>query len=392
VSEADAARSAWAGEKPSWPQACASFYGGVVALMIGGVQPLVFGALVGAGRIGLADLGRIATFESLGLAAGSSLGPALLRRANARAIGFAASLAIVVGSAAMPAARTALALLALRGAIGVAEGALLSLTIGVIARAPEPERWSGAFLGIQTLSQSVGAWALPTLLAPALGANAGFVLLGGLAAVACATSLFTAQEVPVARSPHEAPAGRIPVVAWLALSFILISLASSSAIWSYLERLGNARGLAATFIGGAAAASLVAQALGSFIAMGIGPRVRWLTAVCASALAQLASMAAFQRSSSGSAFLLAAIAFGFFWLFAMPYQVRALVELDPSRASARLIASAQILGGAIGPLAASTLVSGSGLAGVLWFGAAATVTAVALAAGTRWMASTANRP
>jgi predicted MFS family arabinose efflux permease len=375
----ESGKHAWVGDAPSWPQACATLYGGIAALMIGGVQPLVFGALVGAGRIGLADLGRIATLESLGMAAGATLGPLLMRRLSARWLGFAAALTIVAGSAAMPEAQSASPLYALRGAIGVAEGALLSLTIALIARAPAPERWSGAFLGVQTLTQSAGAWAVPALLAPHFGANGGFVLLGGMAALACIASVFAARELAPVASRSVARSGRVPPVAWIGLGFILVSLASSSAIWSYFERLGDARGLTPEFIGSAAAASLLSQAIGSFAATLVGPRLRWLGAVAISALAQLAALAALQSAPGGSSYIVAGAVFGFFWLFAMPYQVRALVEIDPSRSSARLIASAQILGGALGPLAASALVRGGTLAGVLVFAAVATAAAFALA-------------
>lgn len=374
---------AWLGEPPSWRAAAATLYGGVVALMIAGVQPLVFGALVDVGRIGLADLGRIATLESLGMAVGSSLGSLWLRRGGARALCAVAALAVAAGNLAMPAATSAAELLALRGAVGLAEGALLSLTIALISRAPAPERWSGAFLGIQTLGQSAGAWAIPAVLAPSFGANAGAVLLGAMAALAVLAAPLVARELPRSANAREAHGGRVPGAAWIGLAFVLVSLASSSALWSYFERLGDARGLAPAWIGAAAATSLVAQAVGSFVATGVGPRLGWLRAVGASALAQLAAIAALHAMPGSLAYAAAGAVFGFFWLFGMPYQVRALVELDPSRSSARLIARAQILGGALGPLGASALVRGEDLGGVLGFAAASTLAALALSLAAR---------
>jgi hypothetical protein len=290
-----------------------------------------------------------------------------------------ASLAILAISLAMTRAGSAGALYALRAGAGLAEGALLSLTIALIARAPAPERWSGTFLGIQTLTQSAGAWAVPSVLAPRLGANAGAVLLAAMAAIASVASLLGAQEPPLAKHGEEQGAGRIPTAAWIGLAFVAMALASNSAIWSYFERLGNARGLAPAVIGGAAAASLVSQAVGSFTATLVGPRLGWLAAAGVASCALLASVAALHATAGAAAFALAAIGFGFFWLFGMPYQVRGLVQLDPSRASARLIASAQILGGSIGPLAASWLVRGGDLGGVLRFSGAGALAAFGLA-------------
>ena len=371
--------ASWQGERPTLLQASATFYAGVSALMIGGIQPLVFGAFVAAGRIELADLGRIATLESLGMAAGASAGAGLLRRIGTRRLGVAASLAILVSSLAMARADTAAALYGLRAGAGFAEGALLSLTIALIARAPAPERWSGTFLGIQTLTQSAGAWAVPAVLAPRLGANAGAALLAAMAAIACATSPLGAQEPPLAPRSEAQHGGRVPTAAWIGLAFVGMALASNNAIWSYFERLGNARGLAPAVIGTAAAACLVSQAIGSFAATLVGPRLGWLAAAGVATLALLSAAGALHASTGAPAFALAGVGFGFFWLFGMPYQVRGLVELDPSRASARLIASAQILGGSVGPLAASWLVRGGDLGGVLRFSAAATLAAFALA-------------
>jgi DHA1 family inner membrane transport protein len=383
VSE-EAAASVWSGDAPTWPQAVATLYGGVAALMIGGVQPLVFGALVETGRIGLADLGRIATAESLGMAAGASAGAWLMRRLSARWLGFTAALVIALGNGAMPFVDTLAAVFGLRGAIGIAEGALLSLTIVLISRAPAPERWSGAFLGVQTLAQGVGAWAVPVLLTPRLGASGGFVLLCSMAMIACAIAPFAANERVAPRVREGASANAVPTVAWIALAYVLVSLASSSAVWSYFERIGDARGFAPALIGAAAAANLVSQAAGSIVATLVGPRLRWLAAAGLATLAQVAAIFALGHAESGAAYTVAGAVFGFFWLFGMPYQVRALVELDPSRASARLIASAQILGGSLGPLAASALVRGANLRGVLGFSAGAALVSFGLAAGTKW--------
>jgi hypothetical protein len=168
-------------------------------------------------------------------------------------------------------------------------------------------------------------------------------------------------------------------VGWLGLAFVLAMLAGSGAIWSYFERIGDSHGLDSAFIGTAAAANLVAQAVGSFAATGVGPRLRWLAALAISGLAQIGAIHALGAASGAASYALAGVVFGFFWLFGMPYQVRALVELDPTRTSARWIASAQILGGSLGPLAASALVRGEGLGGVLGFGMGATAAALALA-------------
>jgi hypothetical protein len=56
-------------------------------------------------------------------------------------------------------------------------------------------------------------------------------------------------------------------------------------------------------------------------------------------------------------FIAATAAFGFLWLFAMPFQIPVLIAADPSRRSAELVGGAQLAGASLGPLLAARLVS-----------------------------------
>ena len=49
-------------------------------------------------------------------------------------------------------------------------------------------------------------------------------------------------------------------------------------------------------------------------------------------------------------------AFGFLWLFALPFQTLLLIRLDPTRRAAMQLGAAQLLGSSAGPLAASLVV------------------------------------
>jgi hypothetical protein len=57
------------------------------------------------------------------------------------------------------------------------------------------------------------------------------------------------------------------------------------------------------------------------------------------------------------------------------------VEADPSRRAAVLLGGAQLLGGSLGPLLASTVVSDTDARGALAFGAACLIAGAALGAG-----------
>ncbi|MDI1364247.1 MAG: hypothetical protein PSX79_05175, partial [bacterium] len=55
-------------------------------------------------------------------------------------------------------------------------------------------------------------------------------------------------------------------------------------------------------------------------------------------------------------FIACVAAFGFLWLFALPFQTLLLIRLDPTRRAAMLLGAAQLLGSSAGPLAASLVV------------------------------------
>ncbi|HQR90115.1 MAG TPA: hypothetical protein PLH31_12825, partial [Caulobacter sp.] len=61
-------------------------------------------------------------------------------------------------------------------------------------------------------------------------------------------------------------------------------------------------------------------------------------------------------------FVACVAAFGFLWLFALPFQTLLLIRLDPTRRAAMQLGAAQLLGSSAGPLAAS-LVVGDGEVG-----------------------------
>jgi hypothetical protein len=66
-------------------------------------------------------------------------------------------------------------------------------------------------------------------------------------------------------------------------------------------------------------------------------------------------------------FWVVVLAIGFIWLFALPYQIQLAVEADSTRSTALLVPAAQLLGAALGPLAASIFVTGDDVAPIPLF-------------------------
>jgi hypothetical protein len=80
-------------------------------------------------------------------------------------------------------------------------------------------------------------------------------------------------------------------------------------------------------------------------------------------------------------FLVLSGAFGFLWMFVLPFLVPMIIEADPTRRAAVLIGGAQVLGCSFGPFVASMLVTEIDTRAAIVFGGACLIAAVLIAFG-----------
>ena len=78
-------------------------------------------------------------------------------------------------------------------------------------------------------------------------------------------------------------------------------------------------------------------------------------------------------------FLVLSGAFGFLWMFVLPFLVPMIIEADPTRRAAVLVGGAQVLGCSFGPFVASMLVTETDARAAITFGGACLVAAVLIA-------------
>lgn len=357
---------------------------GVVGVLIAGLQPQLLGALAIEGRVGESLLGHVATAEllAMGLAAGGAgfvLPVTRLRLTAGLAILVAAALDLLTPGA------TGGMLVAVRAATGVAEGVLIWLAIGLIVRSAEPARLSGVYLAVQTLAQFGIATLLGLYIVPFAGARGGFIAL----AVASLIGLIALPWMPGRYAPLDhataATSARIPARGLIALAGVVLYLAFVVAVWVYVEPLAGERGVPARTIAAIAPLSLAMQVVGAGLATLLAGRLPALPTLLLVGAANLVLLAIMATATSPTAFVAATSAFGLLWLFALPFQVPAVIAADPTRNAAALIGGAQLIGASAGPFAAALLLGAGTVMPVLWFGAACIVAALALtlAAATR---------
>jgi predicted MFS family arabinose efflux permease len=358
-------------EAPDGRQVAAALAIGSVALLMLGVQPIALGELVEARRVSLEGVGLVAMGEIVAIGIGSLVGDAMLRVAWLRGATVVAALLAAALDLLSAFANGDGQMLALRVAAGVPEGVLVWCATAVIVRTADPARVAGVFVVVTALVQAAFGLLLANVVIPGHGWRGVFTALA-------LASLLPAGLTFVLRSrlaPLAAPA--VSGFRWSArtlrpLAVVFLQLAALGSFAAYLEPLGKAAGLDSR-----AAQTLVAGMLAMQVVGGVAGTAavrRWPANAAlffaSIALAAIGATAHGLPTGQAHAFMLAAAALGFVWLFMQPFQFALTFEADGSGRLGTLVPAAQLLGSAFGPLVASFVVAGDDASAVPLVGVA----------------------
>jgi hypothetical protein len=369
------------------PQASAALGLGVVSLLMAGVLPALFGSLGEEGRLHAAQFGLTATCEGLvmGLvtaAAGILLPPRHLKWIAAGACAMLAACNL----ASLGAHGTAITVD--RTLAGAAEGILLWITIGMIARTKTPERWAGIFFTVLTAGQMIYAFAFGEWILPRFHADGGFIALALAGIAGIAIALFVAPSF-AALSADE-PDGMPPPRGLFAIFATLIYIAATATTGVYLVPLATQAGLSGDVANTAVWTSLAAQIAGGLAATAMAGRVRYFTVFIVSSTVFLLSWAVFLLHPPAWGFIAVNAAQGFVSILVAAFLVPMLIEADPSRRAAVLGGATQVLAGALGPFATTFIVSDKDVHGAITLGAVSLILGLALIASLHFTAARNN--
>ncbi len=375
----EASGVSWIGPRPTGLQFTAVMFVGVTGIMIAGLQPLLLGALEHENRLSPAQLGQAATAELLAMGLAAFIAGAALKPKYLKLIAIVSSLILAGIDLATPSMQGDMITL-LRGAAGVPSGILIWVTIALIARSPTPERWSGVYLTVQTLAQFVVATALSVTLMQTYGADGGWYGLSAFCVLTAVVALFMPGEfapLPKTEGNSSLPGAR----GWIALLSAFLYSAFTIGVWVYAEPLSKQAGHDPGVTGMAVSVSLACQVAGGAAATVLAGRINWLWTTLIAAVLSAGVIVGLASLPDPMMFLVLSGAFGFLWLFVLPFLVPMVIEADPTRRAAVLIGGAQVLGASFGPFFASMLVTDTDARGAIWFGGACLVVAVVLAFG-----------
>jgi hypothetical protein len=371
-------------------QAAAAIAVGVNSLLALGVIPILLGALVDEHRLTASGIGLAAMLELLAMGLTTGLAGMALKPDRLRMIGLLASVALAVFDLGTLWS-SGTSILALRAAAGAAEGMLLWITVGMIARTVTPERWAGVFFTAQVAAQLALSLVLGAFVLSRFGANGGFATLAVASLFGAAVAPLTARRYPpLPLSPGEG--GAPPLRGWIALVVTLVYVSANGAVSVYLQPLAHQAGLGAEVARTANSMSLAAQVVGAGTATALAGRVRYFTVFLITTAASLIVWWIFGRDAPAWLFISANTAAGMAALFLSPFIVPMTIDADPSRRAGLQSGAAQLFGGALGPLLASFVVGDRDVRGVLWLGAGLILSGMAGVAWLRFTASSEPAP
>jgi hypothetical protein len=357
---------------PRPAQTATSIILGSLAILIFGIQPLLYAAFVGEGLIEPDRLGLLSAAEVIAIAIGSSLAIPALKHASVRAIAGLAILLVAAANYYQTLHGSADMLFVFRMVAGLGSGFLVGIAGMAIAATSRVGQWAAAYLLAQATSQFLHLqwfalfWPAPTskelLLSLAIASAA---MLAGLPFL---PRRLGAGPAPATEMGTDQGTGRPDAmgIRWLAVMFLFVG--GVLTIWAYagvwLESENVSAPAAATIL----SSSLAGQAVGAFAACLIPSSRHDRLRLTGTTLLLLLSAGAW-FAWPGSA--IAAAGFGIWWLSSVPVLSSILSDADPRRAALPFAPAAQLAGIAIIPTIAGFLLAARDVELVLVSGCAA---------------------
>lgn len=332
------------------------------------LAPVFYGALAEARGFGPAELGKIAGVGGLGGLLTAVSSPLWLPRAPLR---LTALVLVLISLAALLllvfVARSSGETMLVMALQGLASGALYTLLFGAVSLYARPEKTLGWKLGSESLPGLAMLYIVSNLVAP----KAGFI--GIVWSVVISTLLLgaTAFLLPTARPQQaalvEAPGpAKAPLGLWLAVAATFVQWAGVNAVWTFMERIGVARGLSIATIGLVLTLGWIFASVGGLAAGALGTRWGTIKPFLVGSALSGAALLLFLRPS-GLSYGVAANLFLTATLFAVVYAMATITTLGSHPMFAGLGSVAVQAAGAVGAAAGGYIYQARGADGLYAF-------------------------
>jgi len=323
------------------------------------VMPMLVGVSIEHFGLDVAQAGRAASVELLGVALGSLGVAALVARRSPRLIATAIVGCVALGNA-MTLALDGEALAAWRLIAGLGEGGAIALMGALLASGPNADRFFGVFFSAYLLTATLLFGASATIAAALDGAG-----IYGLLIVVCAPALVVAWSAfPAIAIASEAPTEAATALdrrrVALGLAAMLLFFVGAGGVWVYMERIGLSLGMSADAARGVLGAATLAGAAGAALAAFVGSRWDRRMPLLLGIGAMVVVLCLVAAGATRTTFSAIAAVFVFGWMFAIPFMMGTMALLDPQGRAVSVSVGVQNGGQALGPALASFVIGDAG--------------------------------
>ena len=252
---------------------------------------------------------------------------------------------------------------------GGASSAIYVIGTVAVGDTSNPPRWMGAKIGAETALGGVFLILSPSFIVGPFGFK-GIVF--ALAAITLACILFLPLFPSRGSKGAEDEMGKLLQISkaesaslWCLLAAVVIFFTGQSAIWSFLERMGNTSGFDPQTVGTILALSLGAAMLGAFSEAAIGDRFGFRKLVMFSLLLYVIGMGILYLTTSVGAYAAGTLIVTYSVGFGVPALMAAVAFLDRGGRYIILAVPALGLGAIFGPAIAGFILESVGSGGLM---------------------------
>ena len=337
---------------------------GVIGSIVFLLLPMLIGAFTENLSLSEAQVGMLGSADMTGMFIAAVVATAWIRRYNWRGVAALACGLLIICHLLSGFVQAFEPLFLIRVLAGFAGGSLMSIALTSLGDTRHPDRFFALFIAGQLTLGGLGLWLFPGLLA-SYGLGGVFsalavVVLGAMLLIPLISQQGREFETAAptgssnrAKKRTITPAMLPGVMALLACFIFNLGI---MAIWAYLERMGNAAGLEASFIGSTLALSLLGALFGALLAAMIENRFGRVMPLVVTVMIQVVALLLLSGELSRNAFQVGVMLFAFGWNFPVAYQLAITVSIDVSGRLVVLFLSAVKLGYAAAPVVAAQLI------------------------------------
>lgn len=341
--------------------------------------PLLVGAMVMERGFSDQQAGLVASADLGGYAVATFCTAMFLINRNWRRLALVGVAIMFAANLATTTANTAGAFAAVRFLSGVGAGILAAIATVSLGQSDKPDRNYGLLFAASLLFGTAGLWGLPLLLGRA-GLNSAYVFIAVLAVIVG----FLSASLPATGSPQPKVQGAVaPKQAWVMAGLVLLSITlfwvQQNALYAYVERIGNASGLSAQYIGFTLGLANLTGFAGASLVAWMGARFGRFLPLAISTVIQLACLSALSGTVNSSSYLIALGVIALAWNIVNPIQLGILASVDQGGRALALASTAIGVGLAIGPALGAVVLQGTHYSSILWLTACLAVVSLLLA-------------